>query len=121
MPTSVAGRTSDSLNSALPSPAVSDPKSPVVYLCRGGDCRDRKKARRKLVDQLDGHARLTEVKCQKICRGPVVGLEVDGALEWFAEVDTGKARAAVVHLLDRGELKKPLRKRHVGKKSGKQR
>ena len=98
---------------------MSDPKRPTVYLCRGGDCRDSKKARRKLADQLNGHVRLTEVKCQKICRGPVLGLDVDGRLEWFAELDTGKARDAVLHLLDRGELKKPLRKRQVGKKSGK--
>ncbi len=100
---------------------MKDPKRPLVYVCRGGDCRDEKKARRKLVSTLNGHVRLRDVKCQKICRGPVVGTELDGTLEWFAEVDTGKARDAVIHLLEQGEVKKPLRKRHVKAKSGKQR
>ena len=100
---------------------MSDPKQPTVYLCRGGDCRDSKKASRRLVEQLNGHVRLTEVKCQKICKGPVAGLEVGGTLEWFGGLDTAKTRDALLHLVERGELRKPLRKRQVHKKSGKRR
>jgi len=98
---------------------VSAPKKPVVYVCRGGDCRDHKKARRKLVETLNGHVRLREVKCQKICKGPVLGLEHRETVEWFAAVDSRKARDAVLYLLDEGEIKRPLRKRRVKGKAGK--
>jgi hypothetical protein len=95
--------------------------TPTVLLCAGGDCGKERKARARIVDALDGHARVRDVRCQKICDGPVVGLEVDGQLEWFEEVDSGKARRALVTWADEGRLKRPLKKRRVKKRAGKQR
>ena len=40
-------------------------------------------------------------------------------VEWFAAVDSRKARDAVLYLLDEGEIKRPLRKRRVKGKAGK--
>lgn len=91
---------------------------PTVYVCRGGDCRDRKRPRRRLLEALEGHAKVQEVGCQKICDGPVCGVEVDGTLEWFEEVDSEKALDALLGLLQDGKLRKALKKRRVGSKRG---
>lgn len=62
---------------------------------------------------------MVEVGCQKICDGPVVGLSVDGRLQWFACVDSDKSRQALVTLIADGKLEKPLKKRRVSKRAGK--
>ncbi len=92
---------------------------PTVYVCRGADCRSRKRKWGALLEVLDPVATVKEVPCQRICDAPVVGLEVDGCMEWFSEVETAKARAALVTLVTGGELKKPLRKRLNKKRQGK--
>jgi (2Fe-2S) ferredoxin len=66
-------------------------------------------------------AEIKAVKCQKICRGPVVGVTIDGTLEWFRKVDGDKARRRLVTLLESGRMKKALQKRRVPSRSGKQR
>lgn len=100
-----------------------DPR-PRLFVCTGSDCRKRSKALSKLVDAAGPHARVVEVRCQKICDGPVCGLKVDDALHWFEEVEGKKARKAVVAVLRRSgtteeALPKALRKRLVDKRTGK--
>ncbi len=96
-------------------------KKPKLYVCYGSDCADSRDALRDLETQLEGVASIKPVKCQKICRGPVVGAEVDGTLEWFRKVDTEKARRRLITLLETGEMKKALAKRRVKGRSGKKR
>lgn len=93
--------------------------TPEVYVCRGKSCREDRRAFAKLVASLDGVARLRRVKCQKICEGPVAGTQVDGALEWFEALDTGKRRAALRRLLETGEVGRRLKRRRVAKRRGK--
>jgi hypothetical protein len=91
---------------------------PTILICRGSHCRH---ARRydALVEALRPVADLTEVRCQKICEGPVAGVEVGGTLEWFARLDSDKARRQLVALVaDDDDLRKTLRKRLVRKRSG---
>ena len=66
----------------------------VCKKCKNADCLMRvlKHSESKLVP----------VGCQKICSGPVVGLKVDGRMEWFSRVDSLKALAGV-----RGQLGRP--------------
>jgi (2Fe-2S) ferredoxin len=73
------------------------------------------------VRAVEALAEVETVKCQKICKGPVVGLEVGGELEWFRKMDSDKARRRLVKLLTTGEMKKALQKRRVGSRSGKKR
>lgn len=90
-------------------------------MCTKGSCSDDDR-RRALVDALAETAKVVSVGCQSVCEGPVVGVEVDGRLEWFERVRKGKARDAVVRLVgDRGhpELPKALTKRRVPKRAGK--
>lgn len=91
----------------------------TLLICRGSDCRKRRAERRAIESAVDKRMSVTYVGCQKICRGPVVGLYVDGVLEWFKEVATDKARAALRVAATGGALEKPLRKRHIKKRSGK--
>jgi len=91
---------------------------PLVYVCAGKDCRKRKRARRDLLEALEGHASVREVRCQKVCDGPVCGVAVGGALEWFGSVDDEKTRSALLELID-GRLQRPLEKRRVKKRRNK--
>jgi hypothetical protein len=96
-------------------------KKTKLYVCYGSDCVEPRGALRRLEAALEGVAAIKPVKCQKICRGPVVGLEVDGTLEWFREVNTDKSRRRLVTLIETGQLKKALAKRKVRGRSGKKR
>jgi (2Fe-2S) ferredoxin len=93
--------------------------TPVVRICRGSDCRKKRKACRKLDALLLDRARVQGVSCQKICDGPVLGLEVEGHLEWFEDVAGRDVRRAVDAFLESGALKKALRKRRIKKRAGK--
>ena len=78
-----------------------------------------------LVELLEERAdvSLRLVRCQKICRGPVVGVAVDGRMEWFQRVDGVKPLAALLRLTRKKHTKKipkPLQKLRVTRQSGRQ-
>ena len=87
-----------------------------VYVCR--KCKGHGPLRSFLEDAgLPVHA----VGCQKVCTAAVVGLEIDGRMEWFQRVNRPKAMAALARLAQRGgtgKVAKPLAKRWVSKRSG---
>lgn len=91
--------------------------SPTVAVCR--KCEHHEHLERALTDRRGLAVEL--VRCQKICRGPVAGLVVDGRMEWFECLDGRKAIAAFVDLARTGasdRLPKPLRRRRVPKRAG---
>ena len=96
-------------------------EQPHVHVCVGSDCRkDRPGAHRKLRARLAAAAvPVTPVKCQKICKGPVVGVRVDGTLHWVRKVAGSQLREDLVWLLDKGRWSKALRTRCVRKRLGK--
>ena len=55
--------------------------------------------------------------CQKICKAPVVGLSLDGSVEWFAKVRGKSGRKALRRFLRTGAG--PMRKLRSKKRSGK--
>jgi hypothetical protein len=68
-----------------------------------------------------GGPKVKIVGCQKICKGPVAGVKVDGRMEWFAHIDRAKpmvalARVAVRH--GKTRLPGPLERRRVARRSG---
>ncbi len=89
-----------------------------VLVCHGKNCRRRIKSWEPLERAIDG-VDVEIVECQKICRPPVVGTEVDGNLEWFAALDSAKSLQRLRQLLDGGRLRKALKKRLIKKRSGK--
>ncbi len=91
----------------------------TVFVCRGSHCREAPKRDRldRLLASLPVSVR--PVRCQKVCKGPVVGLRVDGELLWFREVASEKSRQALSRLVLDGTLAKPLRKRRSARRSGK--
>ena len=93
-------------------------RKPAVRLCRGADCQKKTKAQARLLDVLVGRVRVVPVKCQKICEGPVVGLEIDGEVEWFESLRGKEARAALVGFLEGSGVAPALKKRRVKKRSG---
>lgn len=91
---------------------------PVLYLCKGPACKRAKGARRRLINKVDGHARVVAVGCQDLCSAPVAGCQVDGQLEWFRRLDSKKSRRALVALLKGARIKSSLAKRRAKKRSG---
>jgi len=90
---------------------------PTVFVCGGSHC-SQTKAWRKLCDDLVGHAVVCEVRCQKICNGPVCGTALNGTLTWFSEVDGRRARDDVRRVIGGAKVTKRLRRRIATKRSG---
>lgn len=65
-------------------------------------------------------AKVVLVSCQKICSGPVAGLCVQGKMEWFDRLDTGKRLAGLRMLANHPQDRpvKALKKRWIAKCSG---
>jgi hypothetical protein len=89
---------------------------PVVICrkCKQSEC---------LVEIMEAHAdvRLELVRCQKICKGPVVGVVVNDRMEWFQRVDGVKPIAALLRLTRREhptKIPKPLRRLRVSRRRG---
>ena len=94
---------------------------PTVYLCRGSSCRDAR-GEKELRHGLSEVADVCEVRCQRICHGPVIGTEIDGSLEWFERMRSKKVQRHVVDwLTGTGKLRHSLRKRRVAKRAGRRR
>lgn len=103
--------------------SVGEPNSdqcPAFFLCNGSECRKKRKSQKSLRALLGKEGQVCEVSCQKICKGPVVGVEIDGRLEWFSKM-TGQDQESLVHLLRHGDMKKRLRARMDKKRRGKMR
>jgi len=66
-------------------------------------------------------ADVTRVGCQKVCKGPVVGVRLDGTWQWLRRMDSTKALHALDELVRDGRLRKPLVKRLDEKRAGKRR
>ena len=92
---------------------------PTVLVCRGKNCVHRKGVRERLEEEIGKVAEVERVSCQNICSGPVVGVEIEGRLEWFRRIRGKKSRRALVKLLAEEKLSKRLRKRRAKKRSGK--
>jgi hypothetical protein len=88
---------------------------PSVAVCR--KCKDHDCLEDFLRTKTDAH--VYEVRCQKICHGPVAGVEIDGRMEWFERVGTPKAMVGLRRVV-RGKTKltRPLRNRRLKKRSG---
>jgi (2Fe-2S) ferredoxin len=90
----------------------------VVYVCRGKHCSERRKQRQRLTAALSDSAKVVECGCMKICKGPVVGVAVDGELAWFRAIDSDKAIARLRKLVRKGKLTPALAKRRVDQRTG---
>ena len=91
---------------------------PTVFVCRGTTCRHHK-AYDELRAAIDAVADVADVRCQRVCDGPVAGAAIEGSLEWFKCVDSEKARRQMVDLVaGSGRLRHSLKKRRVKKRSG---
>jgi hypothetical protein len=80
----------------------------IVYVCGGEECKSAKKERKALLAVLEGKAVIEEVECRKLCEPPVCGVELEGKVEWFAEVSTPKALAGLAEMLEGKGLSKAL-------------
>lgn len=97
------------------SPASNRP----LFVCQGKDCRKNTKQLCALRESLAGQGEIISVQCQKICKGPVAGLEINGQIEWFAKLNDEKSLGHLTLLLQSGELKNRLKRRLSLKRSSK--
>ena len=90
-----------------------------LLVCGGSHCR-KKRARDDRFDRWVSRLSVDVegVGCQKVCRGPVVGVAVDGDWQWFERMDSPKALRALEQLITDDTLGKPLRKRRNKKRAG---
>ena len=98
---------------------LSPASPPSVYVCRGKDCRKKAKKLSCLESAIAEHGEVIPVACQKICKGPVAGLEVDGRIEWFSKLGKKSTQRGLVQLLSEGKLKGKLKDRISKKRRGK--
>jgi hypothetical protein len=87
-----------------------------LLVCTGGDCR-----RAPGFDEVMLLARVSEgastVACQGVCKGPVVGVERDGELRWYAKV-RGDQQVALARLVRSGRGRGALRALEIRKRRG---
>jgi hypothetical protein len=94
---------------------------PTLFVCHGSHCRHHD-AHNELRDRLGAVADLAEVRCQRICRGPVVGAAVNGSLEWFERLRSQKVQLQLVDFVaGSGRMRHGLERRRVAKRSGRMR
>ncbi len=89
-----------------------------LLVCNGSDCRKHKADCKRLRKSLGDDAKIEEVGCQKICKGVVAGLKVDGSLEWFRKLDPKKDSEPLRELMLEGSLSKKLAEKRVKKRAG---
>ena len=91
-----------------------------VFVCTGKHCRKAAAGVGGFDEALASlPGRLTPVGCQKVCKGPVVGVSpADGGVEWFRKVDSPKAWRGLARLLEEGHLSGALRKRRQKSRAG---
>jgi hypothetical protein len=90
---------------------------PTVAVCR--KCKGGRRLAELLEDETD--ACVDQVKCQSICKGPVVGIEVEGQMEWFRKVRGAKTTAALLRLVrrhGRGSVATRLERHRLPNRSG---
>ena len=93
-----------------------------LALCDGGHCRKALRNDDRILKAVESlQVDVTRVGCQKVCRGPVVGIEIDGRWEWFERMNCKKALRGLRELVVEGSLRKSLWKRRDRKRSGKRR
>ena len=91
---------------------------PTVFVCRGSSCRHHK-GYDELRSAIGEVADVADVRCQRVCDGPLAGAAIEGSLGWFKGVDSEKARRQLVDLVaGSGRLRQSLKKRRVKKRSG---
>ena len=71
---------------------------PTIYVCR--KCKHSKGLQKTLEKGTNATIRL--VGCQDVCKQPVAGTRVDGCLQWFGGLDTGKRQRALIDLVNDG-------------------
>ncbi len=93
---------------------------PSLYLCTGKDCRERTKRYSALIELAnDLPLEIVEVRCQEICKGPVVGRRCGEGVEWFGRMKGKKTLRSLTKLVKKGKIDKRLEKRRAKERSGK--
>jgi hypothetical protein len=89
----------------------------VVYLCRGSDCRDDKLSRKRLEAHAAG-IKVVKVGCQKICKAPVVGVDVGSGPRWFRRMKSTETLESLRRYLESKKLPDDLASRESKKRAG---
>lgn len=91
----------------------------TLYVCSGSDCKKHKSENKKLLRGLGDCLEIEHVRCQKICKGPVMGVQVDGTLHWFRKLDPKSDLAGLQKALSKGKVSKALAQKSAEKRTGK--
>jgi (2Fe-2S) ferredoxin len=86
-----------------------------VLICTGKKCKKRPRQADKLQRHLPERCATATVKCQKMCKGPVVVVKQAGVRYWFSNLKGKKNRRAFAEFLASGRIS-PRLKRHLQKR-----
>jgi len=87
----------------------------IAYVCQGSKC-SKACGHDQLLRSLVKVAEVRLVRCQKICHGSVVAVDLGKHLEWFERIDSTKAGVAMKQAVERGTKKalpRMLKKRRI--------
>ena len=73
-----------------------------VLVCKS--CKGSRKLQKFLAKK--GVGSVQGVGCQKVCKGPVAGVVIDGRMEWFCRLDERKRWKALARLARPGGRRK---------------
>jgi len=88
-----------------------------LLICSGKDCR-ADKGFRELVELGSEIPGTREVHCQKVCHGPIVGVQRDGRVRWYARIRSKAVRQLVVDALQNGKVADDLKEHEDRKHRG---
>ncbi|MCU1395927.1 MAG: hypothetical protein JWM34_4355 [Ilumatobacteraceae bacterium] len=88
-----------------------------LLVCTGKKCR-ASAGFAEIIELAADTPRAHEVPCQGLCKGPVVGMHVDGDVRWFAKTGKPTMRALVQKMVDRDHVPRKLAKREDRKRRG---
>ena len=86
-----------------------------LRICEGSDCRKHKKSNKAIAKLLESHCKVSTMKCQDYCKGPVIRVRRDGERRWFKKVRGKKLRGDLLTYVREGTLSKRLKKRQVAR------
>src|SRR6188768_2441516 len=88
-----------------------------LLVCSGKDCRDAP-GFKALMKAAEHAPEAYALPCQGLCHGPIAGVRVDGRVQWFERVRTGKVRKQLVLSAGTGRPSKPVRSLEVRSRRG---
>jgi len=79
-----------------------------IRVCRGRDCVKRRGSYNALLASLNGHHKVEPIKCQDICKGPVVLIRKKKHKFWFKRLRSDELLSDLKTFIEEGAMSPAL-------------